>query len=225
MQSADPPVTAHLTPAGPGAMVRSRGKLWSRGLEKYHLGFQIFKGVRGPFSLLRGDEIIPVDVTGIKELVGGVRVLGIGQKLRPADLPIRGAQRRAQPLKFITDGGSLGSSSGGASAAAQGQDDYKKTNNTEKVHGTPSYSCQTIEKPGEAQDGKTRRERITEGLWPDRIFWFPSSAWEPATGEALLRNLIAERKVCGDWFPMARIGEAGASLYIAFPSRNLGTRR
>jgi hypothetical protein len=143
-------------------------KLWLRGLEKYYLGLQVFKGIRGLGGLLFGDEVVLVNITGVKELVGRVLVLGIGQKLRPADFPTAGAQCIAQPLKFITDRGSLGSSSGGASAAAQTQDKDKdkKTKRTEKVHGLPSYALETTEKPREAQGGKTRRERITEVLWP-----------------------------------------------------------
>jgi len=37
-------------------------------------------------------------------------------------------------------------------------------------------------------------------------------------------SLIAERRACADRFTVARIGEAGASHDIAFPSGSLGTR-
>jgi hypothetical protein len=131
-----PSSKAHLATTEAAEKARDRGKLRSRGLEKYHLALQILKGIRGLGGLLLSDEVVLVDITGVKELVGRLLVPGIGQKLRPADFPIRGDQCRAQPLKFITDWGSLSSSSSGASAAAQGQHEDEKTKRTEKVHGT-----------------------------------------------------------------------------------------
>jgi hypothetical protein len=144
--------------------VRIRGKLRSRGVEKYHLGLQVFKGVRVLSGLLLGDEIVPVNVTGVKELVGGLLVLGIGQKLLSADFSVRGTQRRAQPLEFITGFGSLSCGSGGTPAATQGQDKNNEIKSTEKVHGTTLLFVSDYRKTSGSARWENWVRRITAGL-------------------------------------------------------------
>jgi hypothetical protein len=135
-------------------------------LEKYHLGLQVLKGIGGLGDLLLGDEVVLVNITGVKELVGRVLVFGIGQKLRPADFPVAGAQCRAQPLKFITDRGSLGSSGGGAPAAAQGQDKNNDKEKTERRRfmARPPIALSLPKNPGKRKMGKQGGKELPGGL-------------------------------------------------------------
>jgi hypothetical protein len=137
--------------------LRNRGKLSSGGMEKDHLALQILKVVGVLGGLLFGEEV----------------VLGIGQDLLPADLPILGAQRRAQPLKFITGLGGRGiSSSGGAPAAAQGQDKNKQTKSPEKVHGTTLLYLRDYRKtPGSARWENYQRRNYCRFLIAP-LLWF-----------------------------------------------------
>jgi hypothetical protein len=49
--------------------------------------------------------------------------------------------------------------------------------------------------------------------------WFPSSAWEPTTSEALLRNPRVRKRRPGEIVLMARITKKQELLILAFPRR------